>query len=97
MSGRTIWKFPLSVDTPIYVTGGEPRIIHVGPDPATTNGPNSFLPTVWAELDPDAHDPDCTAVIFVGTGHDVPHGWDHAGSCILGPYVWHVYTQQVNW
>ena len=28
---------------------------------------------------------------IVGTGHPISDGASHIGSCVSGPYVWHVY------
>jgi hypothetical protein len=30
-------------------------------------------------------------VVIVGTGHEVPEGGIHIGSCVAGEFVWHVY------
>lgn len=89
---RTIWKFPASAQ--VADVGDSPRIIHFGPDPQGT-------PCVWIE-----HDPTVVRVrlepvdrlrpfhwYIVGTGHTIPDGQRHAGSCVDGPFVWHVYQE----
>lgn len=87
---RTVWKFLLAPDEwtklPPMVA---PRIIHVGKDPASS----SPFPSIWVDhgdlwYGSDEHE---LQVTFVGTGHPVPQHSRHAGSCQIGPFMWHVY------
>lgn len=85
---RTVYKYPLSVEK-LTVTGGDPRVVHVGVDPAGDDD----LPCAWVELDPDGND--TLALTYVGTGQEVPFGWSsHVGSVVTAPgLVWHVYQE----
>lgn len=87
---RTIWKFNLHPDHDVTAHGGTPRVVHVGVDPAS----DPTLPTAWVELNPGEQGD--LALSFIGTGHDVPIGWDHVGSTVAGPFVWHVYAKALS-
>ena len=86
---RTIWKFNLNTDYDVVVDGGAPRVVHVGVDPTG----NPHMPCAWVEIDPDDPAMGTMALRFIGTGHDVPIGWEPVGSTVAGPYVWHVYSK----
>lgn len=75
-----------------------PRIVHVGADPNTVTSWHAY-PCVWIEhvLDAPADDPRLTEieVRFIPTGLDVGGSdWQHAGSTVIGAYVWHVYSRR---
>ena len=52
-------------------------------------------PELWVEADcPDdfpVSGPEVRPVQAFGTGHVIPDGAEHLGSCIDGPFVWHLY------
>lgn len=84
---RTIHKYPL-VLTFADQRIGTPRVwrpVHV----AMQHGE----PTVWAEVDTDTGDGYERMLRVVGTGHPVPDEYEHVGSSLDGPYVWHVYVK----
>jgi hypothetical protein len=88
MAERVVWKFPIPFDW-LTVTGGDPRVVLVAVDPAS---PEYNMPTVWVELEPGGVG--SLALTFIGTGHDVPEGASHVGSCITPVgLVWHVYKR----
>ena len=84
---RTIWKYNLGSTRDVTVQGGAPRVVHVGVDPSQLGS----VPTAWVELDPE--ESGALVLRFIGTGHDVPIGWDHVGSTVAGSFVWHVYAK----
>ena len=86
---RTVYKYQLHYEWKT-ITGGDPRVVHVGIDPTG----DATLPTVWVELDPEV-DKDFITLCFIGTGHPVPEGWRHVGSTVttVGLLVWHVYQR----
>lgn len=93
-----MWKYTLSSEHEVIVTGGAPRVVHVDTDPLWRDHRHRLeaqLPTVWVELDPmDDDDPtaEVLRLAFIGTGHPVPAGKVHLGSCVTsGGLVWHVY------
>ena len=57
--------------------------IHVGQDPDNTW-------CVWFEVDDIKREIGRTLLV-VGTGHPIPDGFEHCGSLVQGPFVWHVY------
>ncbi len=83
---RTVHKFTLCI-------GGEDkfdldaaaRVVHV----AMQNG----MLRIWVERTPGAAPLARTFGVF-GTGHQLPRGWEHVGSCLDGDCVWHVYEQR---
>lgn len=50
------------------------------------------VPTVWFEVTPTGEQQQVELGVF-GTGHaiDAAEGWEHVGSMLDGPYVWHLY------
>jgi hypothetical protein len=89
---RTVWKYPLSPDYATRIDGGDPRVVHVGVDPAAATDHDRNCPTAWVELEPDGIG-DHLMLVFVGTGHSIPwQDYQHVGSCVTpGGLVWHVY------
>ena len=49
------------------------------------------VPCLWLEVWTDRIKVD-KQVMIVGTGHQVPDGFKHIGSCIDGIFVWHLYS-----
>jgi hypothetical protein len=88
---RTIWKYQLIAGNDLRVRLLEPVIIFV-------SGQGEAEPVVWIEH--GGHNPDLLEptleITFIGTGHPVPEsseGWNHVGSTVCGPFVWHVYAR----
>ena len=80
MSKRVL-KWSIAVDDSVGVVGGG-KVVHV----ASQNPP--YLIEVWTE-EFGVEVP--RRVQVFGTGHAIPNGSIHLGSCIAGPFVWHVY------
>jgi hypothetical protein len=87
---RTVWKYVVGFDDLVLTNLINPRVVHVGIDPATQEL------AVWIDhhLMGDSYTgaPDYLRVRVCATGGNVPAGWRHAGSVIVPPYVWHVYA-----
>jgi hypothetical protein len=80
---RTIHKFHLAPGT---MPQRHERFLHAGIDPAGR-------PCVWLEVRPDEPESGIVREFqMFGTGHVVPdEGWEHCGSFVDGPFVWHIY------
>ena len=88
---RVVWKYDLTPGVMETQFLGSPKVVHVGnmfPD----SGRND-TPSVWIEHDPDDGDIERIRLQVFGTGHPIPHGWEHVGSVTLPScgLVWHVY------
>lgn len=84
MTIRTIHKFMLAPDHTHRLPRGTPVLVgHQG----------SGTPTVWIDHNTDTQERD--EYVFFGTGQTITGAWVHVGSCICGPFVWHVYRRQV--
>ncbi len=82
---KLVWKYPLS--TTQVPVGAKPVLV----------GVQDGRVHVWFEFQKPAHVPLAFMPIkleFYGTGHIIPQGREHIGSCFDGPYVWHVYKVQ---
>jgi hypothetical protein len=82
---RKVWKYKLDMEgfQSIFEIPEGGKVIHV--DNQRGN------PTLWVEVDPIKSNEKRTFTYF-GTGHTIPvDNWKHVGSCIIEPYVWHVY------
>lgn len=96
-SRRVIYKYALTLDG-LMLELTAPRVVHVGQDPAHEGWPSGSSPSVWIEHQPeiDVDHPRHSRIElqFVPTGIDVPETpWAHVGSCVCGPFVWHVYQR----
>lgn len=86
----TVYKYPFQI-TPrqqMLLPPGR-QIIHVGPDP------DGKL-CLWAIVD-EARGVMNETLWLVGTGQQLPDGvsaQQHIGSCVNGPFVWHVFIEQ---
>jgi hypothetical protein len=83
-----VLKWPVSVDGERHAVGGGPVML------VASQGAHGTI-CVWT-LEHSEEPTISREVIVVGTGHDLPDGgtnWDHIGSCLAGPYVWHVFEQ----
>jgi hypothetical protein len=90
---RTVWKYVIPIEGRMEMKDMiRPFPVHVGIDPQT-----GWI-AVW--IDHLTEQPErvlygLTELSFqiVGTGHEAPEGWAHAGSVIQDIFVWHVYYQ----
>ena len=90
---RTIYKYPIKItdrqqiEFPVDV-----KFLHAGLDP-------QGVPCVWAEIGTDETETHPIVILVVGgTGNTIPEGsrneYQHLGSFVQGPYMWHVYYRQ---
>ncbi len=83
MTRMTIWKFEVpiagSVDLGIPIGA---TIVHV-----CSQRPDML--TFWAMVDQQAQLETRTFKI-VGTGYDFDGRWQHVGSILVGPFIWHL-------
>lgn len=79
---RRMLKYQMSFmqDTLHDVPIAEPKLC------AVQNG----TPALWFERD-DGHVGRNVTFRVLATGEPIPDGWEHYGSAIDGPYVWHIY------
>lgn len=87
MTQRIIHKFPLTTEQN-NLPHGKPVLV------ANQDG---MTPTVWIERDAAFNTGPGDTYVFIGTGHPVPVDWEHVGSSVCGPFVWHVYRREYNW
>jgi hypothetical protein len=83
---RTVHKYVLTDVVNQISTYEGARIVHVA------NQREQI--TVWAEV--NTLERECMATLHVvGTGHEVPPGFDHQGTAVMagGDYVFHVYAE----
>lgn len=93
MDSKTIWKFPIPIDTEDGVYGSftiempfGAKILHAGIDP-------QHQACVWAEVIPN-NTPEPKPFHVVGTGKDISYWSDeYIGSFVQGRYVWHLYKE----
>jgi len=79
-----IWKSKLDLtDVQLVTLPHGARPVHFGPDP------NGAL-CVWCEVEP-MHTTKNFGFVVVGTGHDIPAGFQYVGSAVNLPFVWHCY------
>lgn len=84
---KKVFKYPLDyaeVNVVPMIAGA--NIIHVG----AQNG----IVTMWA-LVSDADSIESRRFRIIGTGHELPKdiALDHIGSCVIEPFVWHVFEE----
>ena len=87
VSKRTIWKFNLTKQSSSHEVPIGSKLVHVGKD---ANG----VPAVWLEVSP-ASPTEKRYFSVIGTGHSVPDGYDHVGTYLAEPFVWHIYERTV--
>lgn len=80
---RTIYKFPLVIGEVNKVRVPDGSVVRM-----VANQRGNV--TLWIEVDPHANTVERHYVIF-GTGSPIDAGACYVGSCIVDPYVWHVY------
>jgi hypothetical protein len=90
---RVVWKYAVpyehrAPETPPHVIPVGSRVLLCAPDPETA------IPTVWIELDPEEQNKTERLFVAYGTGRQVPPDMDHVGSLVSYPFVWHVYEQR---
>jgi len=83
---KTVWK--------IAFEPGKVAANHVLPEGATPLHVAMQFgePAVWFEIDTD-RPAEAIGLVIVGTGHVVPDGVRHVGTCMTddGAFVWHIY------
>lgn len=82
---KVIYKYTLN-QTQQEVPPGRPVLV-------AQQHPNQQHPTLWVEHDLDRMRIK-KKVMVIGTGHEfmaAGPGLEHIGSCVCGPFVWHVY------
>ena len=88
---RIIYRYPVA-------PRAEPQSIavHVGARPIHI-GPSREGLSIWVEQDTD-EDLDCDMpFMVVGTGWEIPDGWEYVGTdCCATGFVWHLYRQKVQ-
>lgn len=96
-SRRVIYKYALTLDG-LTLELTAPRVVLVAQDPNHEIVGHGAAPSVWIEHQPESDaSPRLTRIDlqFVPTGIDVPPvPWQHVGSCVCGPFVWHVYMRR---
>lgn len=86
---RTIYKYPCPIDDDFTLTLPQgSSILQVGGQRGAVS--------IWAVVDTNAP---ATPVQFhiAGTGHPLPDNiadYDHVGTCIADPFVWHVFVKK---
>ena len=83
---RTIWKYK------ILRPGPQSVLLPVGATPVyfAMQG----IPTLWCEVDIDGGtELEYRTFEIVGTGHEIPPKAVYVGTCLDGPYVWHLYER----
>jgi hypothetical protein len=82
---RTVYKYAVRVDDTInrVELPREARIVHV-------DAQSPGCVTFWAEV--DTRQPKQTRAFIVhGTGHKIDYAAGYVGTCLSGPFVWHLY------
>ena len=86
---KTIWKFRLpeladKITIPMPIGA---QVLHFehqeGVEPLS----------IWALVEPE-NAKEYRKFCIVGTGHPVPDGLTHLGTCQHGPFVWHLFEAQ---
>ena len=86
---RTIWKFP------VPFSGG--NIIMPKGAKVLTLQMQYGVPTLWAEVDPDATIDEIHHLVVYGTGHLIdPGAGNYLGTFQEPPFVWHAYDTIVS-
>lgn len=85
---KTIYKYEISrefIEGSFAVPDGY-KILHFDMQ--------GYVPVVWMEVDPSEPE-----VLFhysiVGTGWKIPGDEEYIGTCLDGPYVWHLYRRNI--
>lgn len=88
---RAVWKFPIDVSTvggtvsPEITMPAGAKIVHVAQQRV------GDVVTLWAEVNPDARVRETRYFAIIGTGHPIPDGYEHVGTWLDDPFVWHLY------
>ena len=77
------YKFGNEADTINIKAAGIALVAQQGDD---------LYPTVWAEHASEGEQ--VFDLMIFGTGKNIPFGFEHIGSAICGPFVWHVYRME---
>src|SRR5438105_745486 len=78
---RTIYKFTIGASTTLNLSDGW-KIVHFADQGGKV--------CAWIEVDPGKPTAP-QALRIVATGENIPDGLAHYGTCLQGPYVWHLY------
>ena len=81
---KTVWKYQAHSNPFAYDLPAGARVVHFDMQ--------GDVPTMWIHVDTEAK-LERRAFLVAGTGHDLPDGAQHLGSCIareLG-LVWHLF------
>ena len=84
---RSVFKYPITFAeiTPIELP--------VGAKPLYFNVQEYNKPFVWVEIDTIQKIAQTWNFYMRGTGHEVPEGAGYLGSCLDGPFVWHLWYE----
>lgn len=83
---RTVYKYPISkesIEGTLMIPGGY-KILHFNMQ--------AYVPTLWVEVDPMEEEVEFNYAIF-GTGWKISDEYEYVGTCLDGPYVWHLYRR----
>lgn len=83
---KTVWKYQFATVQDDVVIPANARIVHVGEQGGKV--------TVWAEVVANPVGVGYARyLVIVGTGHPIPDRWEHVGTVVQPPWVWHVYAE----
>jgi hypothetical protein len=85
-----VYKYPLTGSDECHLSATVPagaKIIHVG-----MQG-NVFV--IWCIVQPDTAVMEDLYFTVVGTGFDVPPDGVHVGTVFHGPFVWHLFQEEL--
>ena len=81
---RKVWKYPLKMENgrqEVMIPQGG-KVVHIDNQ--------NHSPTLWVEVNSMESEESRTFCV-IGTGQGVPTYWDYVGTCLIPPFVWHVY------
>ena len=87
---RKVYKYPLEGADQCHLSATVPegaKIIHVGMQGGV------FV--IWCVVNPNTIVEDCLYFTVVGTGFDVPPDGVHVGTMFEGPFVWHLFQEEL--
>ena len=81
---RSIWKYPLKIidEEQELMIPQDGKIVYVDNQ--------NHAPVLWIEVFPKSPKEARNFRVF-GTGHPIPTFWNYIGTCLLPPFVWHIY------
>jgi hypothetical protein len=81
---KTIWKFEVGIQVPKFR-------LDLPMDARVVKVDHGYM---WIEGTFNAANGQHVEFQIIGTGHEVPAGFDYAGTYFATPYVWHVYMER---